>query len=63
MTQDSTAASNAISITLPKVKLGSFGREDQELGIVAQTSFTALLNDVTSGGLEATTVQIQDTSI
>lgn len=63
MTQDNTAASNAISITLPKVKLGSFQREDQELGIVAQTSFTALLNDVTTAGLEGTTVQIQDTSI
>lgn len=63
MTQDSTAASNAISITLPKVKLGSFQRDDQELGIVAQTSFTALLNDVTAAGLEGTTVQIQDTSI
>lgn len=63
MTQDSTAASNAISFTLPKVKLGSFSKQDQELGLVAQTSFTALLNDVTSGGLEGTTVQIQDTSL
>lgn len=63
MTQDNTATSNAISITLPKVKLGSFQRDDQELGIVAQTSFTALLNDVTAAGLEGTTVQIQDTSI
>lgn len=63
MTQDNTAGSNAISITLPKVKLGSFSREDNELGIVAQTSFTALLNDVTTAGLEGTTVQIQDTSI
>lgn len=63
MTQDSTAASNAISITLPKVKLGSFQREDQELGLIASASFTALLNDVTTAGLEGTTVQIQDTSI
>lgn len=63
MTQDSTNTSNVISITLPKVKLGSFTKDDQELGLVAQTSFTALLNDVTTAGLEATTVQIQDTSI
>lgn len=63
MTQDSTAASSAISITLPKVKLGSFTKDDGELGIVAQTSFQALLNDVTTDGLEATTVQIQDTSL
>lgn len=63
MTQDSTANSNAISIALPKVKLGSFTRDDGELGIVAQTSFQALLNDVTTDGLEGTTIQIQDTSL
>lgn len=63
MTQDNTAASNAFAITLPKVKLGSFTKDDGELGLIAQTSFQALLNDVTTGGLEATTVQIQDTSI
>lgn len=63
MTQDNTAASNAISITLPKVKLGSFTKDDQELGLVAQTSFTALLNDTALSGLVITTVQIQDTSI
>ncbi len=63
LTQDNTAASNVISITLPKVKLGSFTKDDGELGLVAQTSFTALLNDVTTAGLNATTVQIQDTSI
>ena len=63
MTQDSTAASNVVSFVLPKVKLGSFTVADGELGLVAQTSFTALLNDVTAGGLEATTVMIQDTSL
>ena len=63
MTQDSTATANAISFTLPKVKLGSFTRDDGELGLIAQTSFTALLNDVSTAGLETTTVQIQDTSI
>lgn len=63
MTQDSTAASNVVSFVLPKVKLGSFTVADGELGLVAQTSFTALLNDVTTGGLEATTVMIQDTSL
>ncbi len=63
LSQDSTNTSNVIGITLPKVKLGSFTKDDGELGLVAQTSFTALLNDVTSAGLNATTVQIQDTSI
>lgn len=63
MTQDSTASSNALSITLPKVKLGSFGKSDGELGLMADVSFQALLNDVTTGGLEGTTIQIQDTSL
>jgi hypothetical protein len=63
MTQDNTAGSNAIAMVLPKVKLGSFTRADAELGIVAQTSFQALLNDATTGGLEATTVMLQDTSL
>lgn len=63
MTQDSTASSNAISIVLPKVKLGSFSRNDSELGLVADVSYQALLNDVTTGGLEGTTIQIQDTSL
>lgn len=63
MTQDNTASANAISLVLPKVKLGSFSKADAELGIVAQASFQGLLNDVTAGGLESTTVQIQDTSL
>jgi hypothetical protein len=63
MTEDSTNGSNAISITLPKVKLNSFSKEDAELGIVASVAYQALLNDVTAGGLEGTTVMIQDTSL
>jgi hypothetical protein len=63
MTQDNTAGSNAIAMVLPKVKLGSFTKADAELGIVAQTSFQALLNDATTGGLEGTTVMLQDTSL
>ena len=60
LTADNSAAANFISFTLPKVKLGSFTKADSELGIVAQTSFQALLNDVTTGGLPATTIAIQD---
>lgn len=59
---DSTATSNFISFTIPKVKLGSFTKDDGELGLVASTSFTGLLNDVTSGGLPATTISIQDSA-
>ena len=62
MTADSSATSNFIAFTLPKVKLGSFTRDDGELGVVASASFQALLNDVTTAGLPATTIQIQDSA-
>lgn len=63
LTSDNSKTAQAVSICLPKVKLGSATKSDAELGIVQQHSFTALLNDVTSAGLPATTIQIQDTSI
>ena len=62
LTSDSSATSNFVSFTLPKVKLGSFTKDDGELGIVASASFQALLNDVTTTGLAATTIQIQDSA-
>lgn len=62
VTSDSTATANFITFTLPKVKLGSFTKDDGELGIIASTSFQALLNDVTTAGLPATTIQIQDSA-
>lgn len=63
LASDNTATAQVISFTLPKVKLNSFSKDDGELGLVASTSFTALLNDVTSGGLPATTIAIQDTTL
>lgn len=57
---NATAASDFISFTLPAVKLGSFSKDDGELGLTAQSSFTALLNSVTTGGLPVTTIAIQD---
>lgn len=62
VTSDSTASSQFVTFTLPKVKLGSFTKDDGELGVVASTTFQALLNDVTSAGLPATTIQIQDSA-
>lgn len=62
LTTDSSASSNFVTFTLPKVKLGSFTKDDGELGIVASTSFQALVNDVTTAGLPATTIQIQDSA-
>jgi len=62
VTADSTATSDFVGFTLPKVKLGSFTKDDGELGIVASASFQALLNDVTTAGLAPTTIQIQDSA-
>jgi hypothetical protein len=62
VTADSTANSDFVGFTLPKVKLGSFTKDDGELGIVASASFQALLNNVTTAGLAATTIQIQDSA-
>lgn len=62
VTADTSATSNFVAFTLPKVKLGSFTKDDGELGIVASASFQALLNDVTAAGLAATTLQIQDSA-
>lgn len=60
LTSNSTATADFITFTIPKVKLSSFDVDDGELGAVASTSFQALLNDVTTAGLPATTIQIQD---
>lgn len=62
MAEDSTGTADFISFMLPKVKLGTFSKADAELGIVAQASFTALLNDVSSAGLELSTIAIQDSA-
>jgi hypothetical protein len=62
VTADSSATANFVAFTLPKVKLGSFTRDDSELGLTASSSFQALLNDVTTAGLPATTIQIQDSA-
>ena len=60
---NNTATSDFISFTLPKIKLTDFSLADAELGIMATASFTALENDVTTGGLLATTVAIQDSTL
>jgi hypothetical protein len=62
LTTDSAANSEFVTFTMPKVKLGSFTKDDGELGIIASASFQALFNDVTTAGLPATTLQIQDSA-
>jgi hypothetical protein len=59
LTTGNTANSDFVSITLPRVKLNSFTKDDGESGITASTDFQALLNP-TSGASEVTTISIQD---
>ena len=62
VTADSSSDANFVAFALPKVKLGSFTKDDGELGLIASASFQALLNEVTTAGLPATTIQIQDSA-
>lgn len=54
---------DAITLTMGKVKINSGSKADAELGIVQSMDFQALQNDVTSGGLVASTIMIQDTTL
>ena len=63
LTTGSEKDAESMSFTFPRVKLGSYSRQDAELGVIASSFFTALLNDVTTAGLPATTVQIQDSAL
>lgn len=62
LSSDNTKGSNAVSFVLPRVKFGSNTKDDGEMGLISQHSFVALLNSVTTAGLPATTIQIQDTA-
>jgi len=52
-----------MTFVLPKVIISSFSKADSDLGIVATCAFTAVLNDVATGGLPLTTIQVVDTSV
>ena len=63
LTTGEEKAADAVSFTFPKVKVGGFTKADGELGIVADSSFVALLNSDTATGLVASTIMIQDTTV
>lgn len=63
LSADNSGGANVVSFVMPRVKLGSNSVSDSEMGLISQHSFVALLNGVTTTGLPATTIQIQDTSI
>lgn len=60
LSTNNTATADFITICLPRVKLNSFTKDDNENGLVASTDFQALLNPVTTNGGEMTTITIQD---
>lgn len=62
LTTGNTATADFVSITLPRVKLNSFTKDDGETGITASTDFVALLNSSTATGGEITTITIQDSA-
>lgn len=60
LTTGSGNTADFVSITLPRVKLGSFTKDDGEQGITASSDFQALLNSVSTAGLETSTIVVQD---
>lgn len=63
LTETNLANANVMTFTFPRVKINGFDRADGENGIIATSPFSALENAVTTAGLYATTVMIQDTSL
>ena len=46
-----------------KVKINSGSKTDAELGLTQSMDFQALQNDVVTGGLIASTILVQDTTL
>jgi len=63
LTESNDKAANVISFVLPKVRFMSATNADAEGHIVQSIDYQAILNDVTTGGLPATTIMIQDTTL
>jgi len=62
-TTSSDKNADVMSFTIPKIKVGSADKADAELGIIQSHSFVGLLNPVTTAGLPATTIAIQDSTL
>jgi hypothetical protein len=64
LTADNSATSDVLSITMPRIKLGSASRSDGEKGIVVTADFQALFNGAGGAGAtsEQTTISIQDSA-
>lgn len=64
LTADSTAASDFLSLYLPRIKCNGFTMNDGEAGLVATIPFQALLPTTGGSGIanELTTIQVQDSA-
>ena len=63
LTASNAKNANVVAFTFPKVKLGSFTKDDAEGALTASTSFTALLKETNALGIPETTMHMQDTSV
>ncbi len=63
LTASNAKDADVVSFTFPKVKLGSFTKDDKEGALTASASFTALLKETNALGIPETTIHIQDTSL
>lgn len=57
------ATSNVMSFIFPRVKFNGWDKQDGESGTTVTVPFEALENEVTTTGLPASTVMVQDTSL
>lgn len=62
LTANNAKDSDFATISLPRVKLGSFTKADSMDGVIASCDFTALLQGTNTSGKETTTVMIQDSA-
>ena len=62
LTANNTKDADFATISLPRVKLGSFTKADSMDGVIASCDFTALLQGTNTAGKELTTVMIQDSA-
>ena len=61
VTENNLGNANFMTFTLPRIKLSTDTKDDGEKGIVSSNSFQALKGSG-ANGLEATTIQIQDSA-
>ena len=62
LTANNAKDADFATISLPRVKLGSFTKADSMDGVIASCDFTALLQGTNTAGKELTTVMIQDSA-